>query len=187
MQPGTKIRTLREERNLSIQDLATNANLDVQQLQLIENEEVAPSLGVLIKISRALGVRLGTFLDDQVKSGAVISRKGDEEESVSLSSREASKHEKLAFFSLARQKADRHMEPFIVEIKPGKPTNPHASTHEGEEFMYVLDGSIRVEYGKEEYILNAGDSIYIDSVIKHQVYSADDKTAKVLAVVYLPL
>jgi len=116
MQPGTKIRSLREERNLSIQDLASNANLDVQQLQLIENEEVAPSLGVLIKISRALGVRLGTFLDDQVKSGAVISRKGDEEKSVSLSSREASQHEKLAFFSLARQKADRHMEPFMVEL-----------------------------------------------------------------------
>ena len=102
MQPGTKIRSLREERNLSIQDLASNANLDVQQLQLIENEEVAPSLGVLIKISRALGVRLGTFLDDQVKSGAVISRKGDEEKSGSLSGREASQHEKLAYFSLAR-------------------------------------------------------------------------------------
>ena len=187
MQPGTKIQTLREEKKISIEELAQAVHLDVEQLQKIESEAVAPSLGVLIKVARALGVRLGTFLDDQLNTGAVISRKGDEQASVSMSNVEASKHDKLAFFSLARQKSDRHMEPFLVEITPGEPTNPLASTHEGEEFIYVLEGSVKVEYGKEEYILNVGDSIYIDSVIKHQLFSADNKVARILAVVYLPV
>ena len=187
MKPGEKIKTLREEKKIDLMDLAQNVNLDKEQLEGIENCKVAPSLGVLTKLARALGVRLGTFLDDQVRTGAVISRKGDEEASMSMSTSEVNKNEKLAFFSLAREKADRNMEPFLVEIKPGIPSNPFASTHEGEEFMYVLEGSIKVAYGKDEHILKVGDSIYLDSIVKHQVYSANDDTAKVLAVVYLPL
>lgn len=187
MQPGKKIQSLREEKKIVISDLAQRVNLSHDQLERIENGSVAPSLGVLIKLSRALGVRLGTFLDDQVRNGAVISRKGDESASISMSNSDATKNEKLSFFSLAREKADRHMEPFLVEIKPGVPSNPTASTHEGEEFLFVLDGAIKVAYGKDEHLLKAGDSIYLDSIVKHQIYSADNNSAKVLAVVYLPL
>ncbi len=187
MQPGKKIQSLREEKKIALSDLAQSVNLSNEQLERIENASVAPSLGVLIKLARALGVRLGTFLDDQVRTGAVISRKGDEAASVSMSNSDVVKNEQLSFFSLAREKADRHMEPFLVEIKPGISSNPMASTHEGEEFLYVLEGSIKVAYGKDEYILKTGDSIYLDSIVKHQVYSADNNSAKVLAVVYLPL
>lgn len=187
MQPGKKIQSLREERKMAISDLAQSVNLGVEQLERIENGSVAPSLGVLIKLSRALGVRLGTFLDDQLRTGAVITRKGDEDASVSMSNSAVAQNEQLSFFSLAREKADRHMEPFLVEIKPGTPSNPMASTHEGEEFLFVLEGAIKVAYGKDEYLLKVGDSIYLDSIVKHQIYSADDQSAKVLAVVYLPL
>jgi transcriptional regulator with XRE-family HTH domain len=187
MQPGKKIQNLREEKKMALNDLAQTVKLNNEQLECIENGSVAPSLGVLIKLSRALGVRLGTFLDDQVRSGAVISRNGDEAASISMSNSDAAKNEKLSFFSLAREKADRHMEPFLVEIKPGIPSNPTASTHEGEEFIFVLEGSIKVAYGKEEHLLKTGDSIYLDSIVKHQIYSADNNSAKVLAVVYLPL
>jgi quercetin dioxygenase-like cupin family protein len=187
MQPGKKIQSLREERSIVLSDLAQSVNLGDEQLECIENGSVAPSLGVLIKLSRALGVRLGTFLDDQLRTGAVISRKGDETASVSMSNSAVTKNEQLAFFSLAREKADRHMEPFLVEIKPGMPSNPLASTHEGEEFIFVLEGSVKVTYGKDEHLLKEGDSIYLDSIVKHQIYSADNQPAKVLAVVYLPL
>jgi len=187
MQPGKKIQRLRSNKEITLIDLAERVNLNEKQLEGIENGSVAPSLGVLIKIARVLGVRLGTFLDDQVCNGAVVSRKGDEIASVGMSNSEVNNNEKLCFYSLAREKADRHMEPFIVEIKPGVCSNPMASTHEGEEFIYVLEGSIKVLYGKEEHILGVGDSIYIDSIVKHQIYSADDNSAKILAVVYLPL
>jgi quercetin dioxygenase-like cupin family protein len=187
MKPGEKICTLREEKQLTVSEVANRVQLETIQLENIENGSVAPSLGVLIKLARVLGVRLGTFLDDQVRSGAVITRKGDAETTMSLSNADVSKKENLSFFSLAKEKADRHMEPFIVEIKPGISSNALASTHEGEEFIYVLSGSVTVSYGKDEYTLNEGDSIYLDSIVNHQVRTANDKKAMLLAVVYLPV
>lgn len=187
MKTGEKIKTLRQEKKISLEDIAARVQLDKTQIENIENGTIAPSLGVLIKIARILGVRLGTFLDDQVKPGACITRKGEAEQTVSLSGPDASRKENLSFFSLARNKADRHMEPFLVEILPGIPVAPQASTHEGEEFIYVLKGSVAISYGKDEYVLNEGDSIYLDSVVKHLVRSASDQKALALGVVYLPL
>ncbi|MDD2910812.1 MAG: cupin domain-containing protein, partial [Petrimonas sp.] len=60
------------------------------------------------------------------------------------------------------------------------------SSHEGEEFLYVLKGSITVLYGSDKFVLNTGESIYYDSVVEHLVISASDEPAQVLAVVYTP-
>ena len=90
----------------------------------------------------------------------------------------------LSFFSLAKGKSGRSMEPFIVDVRPGLGSEPGLSTHEGEEFIYVLQGEIDVRYGTETLKLSAGDSIYYDSIVPHRVSSA--APAKVLAVVYAP-
>lgn len=187
MKIGNRIRTIRENAKLSILEVAERIKLEESQLLNIEEGECTPSLGVLIKISRALGVRLGTFLDDEVKEGPVITRNGAAVASESFSSTSTIKNSNLSFFSLASEKSDRHMEPFLVEIKPNIPSNPLASSHEGEEFIYVMKGSIKIEYGKDEYILNEGDSIYIDSIVNHQIFSANDDNALLLAVVYQPI
>ena len=78
------------------------------------------------------------------------------------------------------------MEPFIVEINPSADSNFVQSSHEGEEFIYVLNGNIEIKYGKTLYALSEGDSIYYDSVVDHNVHSADKSPAKILAVVYAP-
>lgn len=187
MKPGEKVRILRQEKNLAIADVAQRVQLEASQLESIEDGSVAPSLGVLIKIARVLGVRLGTFLDDQPEHGASITRKGDAEKTISLSGSGSSKRENLSFYSLARNKVDRHMEPFFIEILPGIPVSPIASTHEGEEFIYVLKGSVEIIYGKEQYILNEGDTIYLDSVVNHLVRSANNEKALLVAVVYIPV
>lgn len=187
MKPGEKIRTLREEKKLSLSDVAQRVQLEEEQLREIENGAYSPSLGVLIKLARVLGVRLGTFLDDEVKQGAVITRNGEASLTSSYSSAAVTQKNHLSFFSLAREKADRHMEPFLVEIKPGSPSNPFASSHEGEEFIFVMKGAIKIEYGKEEYILKEGDSIYLDSIVDHQIFTANNENALLLAVVYQPV
>ena len=69
---GAKIKAYREFRQISMEDLALKANLEVKQLERIEEKGVVPSLGHLIKITRALGVRIGTFLDDQGQLGPVV-------------------------------------------------------------------------------------------------------------------
>lgn len=184
---GEKIKKFREFRQISREDLSLKANLDVAQLQLIEEKGSVPSLGHLIKISRAFGVRIGTFLDDQEKIGPAIIKSGEEQAAFSFSTKDESTREHLNFFSLAQAKAGRHMEPFIVEIEPTAQSDYKLSSHEGEEFIFVLDGKVEVNYGKEVYQLEKGDSIYLDSIVAHNVHAVANQTAKLLAVVYTPV
>ena len=75
---GEKIKSLRETKEISIAELAERTGLAEEQINRIENNVDIPSLAPLIKIARALGVRLGTFLDDQDEMGAVVYHKVEE-------------------------------------------------------------------------------------------------------------
>lgn len=186
-QIGKKIKEFREFRKLSREDLALKANLDVAQLERIEDHGTVPSLGHLIKLSRAFGVRIGTFLDDQENIGPAVVRRGEEQAGLSFSTKDETAREHLNFFSLAQAKADRSMEPFIVEIEPSNQSDYKLSSHEGEEFIFVLEGKVEINYGKETYQLKKGDSIYLDSIVSHNVHGAANQGAKILAVVYTPV
>jgi len=183
---GEKIRHFREMRMIAREELAINSNLDPEQLRVIEEEGVVPSLGPLIRVARALGVRIGTFLDDAQQVGPVLVKAGSEKSSVSFSSNDPSTRQHLNFFSLAADKAGRHMEPFIVDIQPSCESDYKLSSHEGEEFIYVLEGCIEINYGKETYRLEKGDNIYYDSIVMHNVHAGSSQPAKILAVVYTP-
>jgi transcriptional regulator with XRE-family HTH domain len=187
MRTGARLMTLRDSLGLSVDELAERSGCDAAVIEQLEAGQLAPSLAPLIKITRALGCRLGTLLDDDTHIGPVVTR-ADECESVTrLTSLETGTAEsgQLEFFSLAADKSSRHMEPFLIAVKPGSARS--LSSHEGEEFIYVLTGGIEVEYGKETHVLGAGDSIYYDSVVPHQVRAADGAAARILAVVYAPL
>ncbi len=183
---GVKVKTMRETRNLSLEDLAERANLKVDGIRKIENGELIPGLTPLIKIARALGVRLGTFLDDQQNIGPVVTRKNEIKEITRFSDKDNPDHSDLDFYSLAQNKSGRHMEPFMIDIFPSSEENYKLSSHEGEEFIYVMKGEIEIIYGKDTHILKEGESIYYDSIVKHHVHSHGTDAAKILAVVYAP-
>ncbi len=183
---GNKIATLRSLKKIEPGDLASRSGLSVSQLNLIESNESIPSLGVLIRISRALGIRIGTLLDDTVKEGPAIVRAKDRRSALSFSTSEDKNREHLNFFSLAPNKAGRHMEPFIVDIIPGENKQLPKSSHEGEEFIYVMEGTITVAYGTDVFELKEGDSIYLDSIVAHLVTTRDPH-ARILGVVYVPV
>ena len=185
---GHKIKGLRESKNLTIEEISERSGLTVEQISSIENDVNLPSLGPLIKIARALGVRLGTFMDDSDALGPVVCRAADREKESSISfsngATDARKH--MEYHPLAQQKAGRHMEPFIIDINPEENQDYKLSAHEGEEFIYVMEGEVEVEYGKEKYLLKEGDSIYYDSIVKHHLHGAPGKSAKILALIYIP-
>ena len=185
---GAKIKGLRETKNLSIDVIAERSGLTVEQIESIENDVNLPSLGPLIKIARALGVRLGTFMDDNDALGPIVCRAEDREKDSSISfsngATDARKH--MEYHPLAQQKAGRHMEPFVIDINPEENPNFQLSDHEGEEFIYVMQGEVELVYGKEIYHLGEGDTIYYDSIVKHHLHGAPGKSAKILAVVYIP-
>ena len=185
---GSKIKGLRESKNLSLEEIAQNSGLTVEQVSSIENNENLPSLGPLIKIARALGVRLGTFMDDYDELGPVVCRAADhnEDRSISFSNDAVDARKHMDYHPLAQQKAGRHMEPFIIDINPEETSNFHLSAHEGEEFVYVMEGEVEIVYGKDTYTLYPGDSIYYDSIVKHHLHGVPGKCAKILAVIYIP-
>lgn len=185
---GSKIKGLRESKNLSVSEIAERSGLSIEQINSIETDESLPSLGPLIKIARALGVRLGTFMDDNDSIGPVVCRAADREraKSISFSNDAVDARKHMEYHPLAQQKAGRHMEPFIIDINPTDKLDYQLSAHEGEEFIYVMEGEVELVYGKEIYVLEKGDTIYYDSIVKHHLHGAPGKSAKILALVYIP-
>ena len=183
---GGKIKQIREIKKVSLEELAERSGIEISMVQRIEQEKNIPSLAPLVKIARALGVRLGTFLDDSDSYGPVVVRSGEYHKGARFTSQSSESREHLNFFSLAFDKAGRNMEPFIVDIEHGLQFDYMLSSHEGEEFIYVLDGDIEINYGKEVYRLGKGDSIYLDSIVLHNVHAGNSQSARILAVVYAP-
>ncbi|MDR2390689.1 MAG: cupin domain-containing protein [Planctomycetota bacterium] len=187
---GQRIRRIREGRQMKVEDLAAaipgGQDANVKLIESLERGELVPSLTPLLQIARALGVRLGSFLDDQTGHAIVHTRAG-EIAAVSrfVGSNLGDAREELNFHSLAANKNDRHMEPFLIDVKPHEGA-PALSTHEGEEFIHVLEGEIEISYGKDTYLVKSGDSIYYDSIVPHHLHAAGNRAAKILAVVYAP-
>ena len=187
---GQRIKSIRETRQMSIEDLAAalpgEKSVNMRLVESLERGDLVPSLTPLLQIARALGVRLGSFLDDQTGHAVVLTKAKEVKETNRFvgSNLGAGKAE-LAFHSLAANKNDRHMEPFLIDVKPHDGETV-LSTHEGEEFIYVLEGGIELAYGKEKYVLAAGDSIYYDSIVPHHLHAAGAEGARILAVVYAP-
>lgn len=183
---GARIRAFREKQEISREELAGRAGVSAELIAHVEEEDLYPSLGPLVKIARGLGVRLGTFMDDVAVTDPLVVRKTAREEELAMrTARDASAS--LKFFSLGKGKADRHMEPFYVEIGPEPEEEKELSSHEGEEFMVVTSGEIRVTYGDEVHTLTEGDSIYMNSIVPHHVGLGGGETATIYAVVYFPM
>lgn len=186
---GSKVQMVRESRKLTIEDVSERTNLSEECISRIEKGELIPGLTPLIKIARVLGVRLGTFMDDQENLGPVVVRGDSEKDKKNVtrfSERSNAKSSDLDFYSLAHNKADRHMDPFVIDIYPASEEQVKLSSHEGEEFIYVLENEVEVIYGKDKYTLKPGDSIYYDSIVAHHLHSSGNNSAKILAVVYTP-
>lgn len=183
---GTRVNQLRQQLNIDSRELSEKSGLTIEQIDQIEKNNIVPSLSTLIRIARVLGVRIGTFLDDHENIGPVVCRKDTAIKGISFSNNNTAGRTSMSYYPLAAEKSGRHMEPFVIDIEP-LAENYTSSEHEGEEFIYVLEGEVEIHYGKETIQLNAGDSIYYDSIVPHHVHSGNQAAAKILAVVYVPV
>jgi len=188
--PGERIAEIRKTYSISREVLSERSGVSADLITIIEDDGHIPDLAPLIKIARGLGVRLGTLLDDNEQLGPVICRAEQAADTTRFKTglpegAAAGGHHGLSFNALAVDKNGRHMEPFIVTIQTD--ANQKKSTHEGEEFIYVLEGTLLLEYGMDKETLNTGDSVYYDSIVPHRVFSADDNPVKILAVIYTPV
>lgn len=183
---GEKIKHLRTEKGFSLKEMAERTGFSSALLSQVENHLVSPSLGTIIKIAKALGVMVGYFLDLGPGEPYTIVRK-DERRSVSRFASKDGVSYGYRYESLGYDKKSRHMEPFFITLEPPTVKDLKLSIHEGEEFIFVLEGEMEVILGDHSDVLRPGDAIYYDSSMPHRVQCRGGKEAKILAVLYTPL
>jgi len=179
---GERVRSVREKLGLTLQDVYQRTDIDVSLLTQIEEGKLAPPLGTVIKLAKALEMKMGYFISGEEDRAYTIVRR-DDRKVISRYDSKKGKHYGYEYESLAPHKKDRHMEPFLVTLEPA-PTEEERSTHDGQEFIFVLQGKMEVRLGREIHILEPGDSIYYDSTVPHLVKCHGDVTTKILAVLY---
>ena len=177
---GERIKVLREEKGLSLDELSKLTGFDVELLSNIETGKVQPQLGTIIKLSKALDSafsRLISGVGDKLYS---ITRK-HEQKVVSRSTTQKGKKQVYIYKSLAPEVKGRHMEALVVQLEENP--DQEMSVHAGEEFIYVLDGTAVLKIGQDCYDLEPGDSAYYLSTTPHLIASKSGK-ATIIAVLY---
>lgn len=177
-----RVKRAREQRGLSVLDISRRTGIDPSLLSEIEEGQSAPPLGTLIKLAKALEMKMGYFISGDELRPFTIVRRGDRKVVSRYDSRR-DKHYGYGYESLAPYKKNRHMEPFLVTLQPAT-TEEERSTHDGQEFIFVLSGRMEVRLGEEMHLLEPGDAIYYDSTVPHLVKCHGQETTRILAVLY---
>ena len=180
---GERVRQVREERELTLTDISQRTDLDVAFLEQIENGSVAPPLGIIIKLAKALDLKMGYFISGEEDMPLYRCAEKRQKSGFTLQFDKKGKYYGYGYESLAPHKKDRHMEPFLISLEPSK-ADEERSAHDGQEFIYVLEGAMEVKLGEEIYLLEAGDSIYYDSTVPHLVKNHGSDVTRILAVLY---
>lgn len=180
---GEKIKSLRIEKSLSLEELAQQSGLSATILQDIENHKIAPPLGNIVTLAKVLEVPVGELFGDSGDSPFSISRSDDR---TTVNRFDSTEKESCGYSyeGLGQHKRNRQMEPFIVTLNSDESHDVLANQHIGEEFIFVLEGQVKVSLSDHTDILNKGDSIYYDSIIPHKVSCHGGKPATILAVIY---
>jgi transcriptional regulator with XRE-family HTH domain len=180
---GERIRRLRIERAMSIEDVSRKSGISESTLAGIEEQTVSPPLGNIVSLASALQVTVGELFEDSADSPFCIVRSNDRK-SVSRFSSAGSKSGGYSYESLGHQKQNRHMEPFLVTLTPTEASQVEPNQHAGEEILFVLEGQVEIRLSGHTDVLNPGDSIYYDSNLPHVVSCHGKEPATILAVIY---
>lgn len=174
------IKKLRKQKNLTLEKLATLTGLTKGYLSKVERSQKAPPYSTLNKIAGALGFEVSSIIGEDIEPPDDI-RFSFQKKKDGTIIKGTSLHTGYDYEVLSSNKPGKNMEPFIIyspfDIKK-------MYTHEGEEFIYVLEGKLEFIYGEKTFIMEPGDNIYFDSCVPHGGKSIGDKKAKLMVIIY---
>lgn len=179
---GERIRDIRTARGISPEALATEAGIALDTLVQIESNRLSPPLGTLMRLARHLGAEAGALMGGEGEQSYCIVRKHERRRVERVASAAARKRD-YSYMSLVSEVKGRHMEAFLVKLEPSS-GHQELSVHQGEEFIFVLDGSMSVRLRDRHEVVDVGDSVYFHSSVPHLITAAGAEPALVLAVLH---
>lgn len=173
---GAKIKKIRESNDWTIESLAEQTDQTPEFIQKVESNEIVPSVSFLLKLSRALDVDPGTFLSDEEKAHI------EDKRAQAFTTRTKN----YAYQTLTPGAENQHLRGFMITIEPKQAHKPVAYKHEGEEFIYVLEGSLELTLDNKANNLKTGESMHYNSEISHKLKNLGDEITKCLVMLYTP-
>jgi transcriptional regulator with XRE-family HTH domain len=177
---GEKLRALRLRKSMGLAQLAAHTGLSEAMISKLENSRLVPTLPTLARIAMVFDVGLDHFFTDERKRYLVaLSRRS---ERIRLPESMVAKDPSYQFESLNFRAVASKLKGFLAEFRqvPDDKTKPH--THPGVELIYLLQGTLKIKIGIENYQLEAGDAIYFDAIQKHSYTSVGLQPCKAVVV-----
>lgn len=181
---GQRVKDLRQKQNYTLQDIAAKTGLAKSLLSEVENGEVVPHVSTLLKLAKVLNVGMASFFEDVAVAEKIsVTRSG---ERVRIKRRPHHREGEVDYIyeSLETRKPGKHMEPFLVEFMPMETADMVFTSHEGEEFHYVLEGKLEFRTDDRVEVLEPGDAVYFESDQNHSFRSLIKKPSRVIVVVW---
>ena len=154
---GARIAQIRKEKGLSLEALSNLTGFEVDMLSKIEQNQIKPQLGTVLKLSKALDSAFGRLLSGVGREIYTVTRKS-EQKVISRSTSKTGQQQLYVYKSLASEVKGRHMEALLVQLE--EVPDEEMSVHDGEEFIYVMEGLVVFQIGEDRYELEPGDSAY---------------------------
>lgn len=175
---GQKLLAMRKKTGISLEYVSEKTGFTLDYLQDIESGKELPPVGDILTISRVLTVDPGELLQPDERRRQELSRKRIADFKV----RESSYY----YTVLTPRAKNKHLRAFRVTIPP-KSEHPRVNyKHEGEEFVYVLEGGVEVTVGQKKHKLRKGDSLHFDSGIRHALRNTGKKPTVLIVTLYTP-
>ncbi|THB72434.1 MAG: XRE family transcriptional regulator [Desulfobacteraceae bacterium] len=174
------IKKFRKQNQLTLEKLAELTGLTKGYLSRVERSEKAPPYSTLNKIAGAMGMEVTSLFKADIKSHGDVRisiQRSNENPVIKATSQMAG----YDYEVLGASKPGKNMEPFII-YSPFEIQKMYS--HEGEEFIYVLEGAIEFIYGDDVFLLEKGDNVYFDSCVPHSGKSIGEAPAKLLVLIY---
>jgi transcriptional regulator with XRE-family HTH domain len=172
---GKKIKQIRTQKKMSLDNIANETGLSVDRLKKIETGKEIPPVGALLQIARSLQIDSSLFLKEQGADKLT--------DRVEAYSKRTSNY---AYTTLTPGAENKHLKAFGVTIDPLADHEGVGYQHEGEEFVYVLEGSVEITVGDHVNKLGKSDSLHFNSGISHNLKNVGESTAELLVVIYGP-
>jgi len=167
---GDRIRMLRIRQKRTLQEIADASDLSRSMISKIENNKTVPSVAALVKIAKALGTNISSLLEHDAWLNAIFTPAEKAEENLTTTDKG------YAIYPFASEYHEKKMQPFFFVAKKGE-VKPHELSHEGEEFIYIIRGALKMQVGEVEYVLRKGDSLYFNSLQKHGILPITEEVA----------